>query len=156
MTTDNDPDACARRLAEQLEKQAEICAGIKKLSERQQALVAERREDELLRLLSDKQVLLDRHQALFARTQELRDRWEAAKGGASMESQSLAEGAWERLKAVLNEVVALEDASRSLLQEQQDKLTMDIGKVQRGKIANKAYGGSQRPPPQARYSDKKG
>ena len=156
MTTDNDSDAIARMLADQLEKQSEICLGIKRLSERQQALVSERREDELLRLLSDKQELLNRHQDLFAKTQVMRDKWDGVRNLASPESQAAVEGAWERLKTVLNEVVALEDASRGLLQEQQNRLSMDIGKVQRGKIANKAYGGSQRPPVQATYSDKQG
>ena len=156
MTTDDDSEAIARMLADQLEKQSEICLGIKRLSERQQNLVAERKEDELLRLLSDKQELMNKHQNLFAKTQVLRDKWDGVRNRARPESQAKVEGAWERLKTILNEVVALEDASRGLLQEQQNRLSMDIGKIQRGKIANKAYGGSQRPPPQARYSDKQG
>lgn len=156
MSALDDPNACANQLAVQLEKQTEICIAIKRLSEQQQTLVADRKEDELLSLLGEKQNLMDRHQALFAKTQQLRDKWEQLKGRASPESQAKAEDAWERLKTVLNEVVALEDASRGMLEEQQSKLSMDIGKVQRGKIANKAYGNSFRTPSAPRFSDRQG
>lgn len=150
------PESCADQLARQLGKQAEICLNIKRLSESQQAMVADRKEDELLSLLNEKQLLIDQHQQLFAKTQELRDRWEGLKSQASPAAQAKVETAWEKLKAVLNDVVSLEDASRGMLQEQKDKVSDDISKIQRGKVASKAYGGGMIPPPQARYSDKQG
>lgn len=156
MSVLDDPNACANQLANQLEKQTEICVAIKRLSERQQVLVEERNENELLSLLGDKQELMDKHQTLFGKTQELRDKWESLKAQAKPESRTKVENAWERLKTVLNEVVTLEDASRGVLQEQQNKLSMNIGHIQKGKIANKAYGNSYRAPVAPRYSDKQG
>lgn len=147
MSADANPDALAEKLAQQLQKQTVVCENIRTLSQRQQALVADHKEDELLALLADKQALIDQHQKLFETTLALRDKWETLKSGATPQAQGKAEQAWEKLKAVLNEVVALEDASRGVLEEQKSKVGMDISKIQRGKIANKAYGGSMRPLP---------
>lgn len=150
------PDQCGELLARQLAEQAGICGKIKELSEKQQKLVEERKEGELLVLLSDKQRLIDQHETLMKKTQDLRERWEAERGRAGAATQDKVEKAWERLRDVLNDVVRLEDQSRALLQDSRDKVSQDISRLQRGKIANKAYGGGALPRPQARYSDKQG
>ncbi|MDR1613579.1 MAG: flagellar export chaperone FlgN [Planctomycetota bacterium] len=148
------PDQCGELFARQLAEQADVCAKIMALSERQRKIVEERREGELLELLADKQRLIDRHETLMKKTQELRERWERARARAA--TRDKVEKAWERLRDVLNEVVRLEDASRAMLQDAKDKVSRDINRIQRGKIANKAYGGGRLPPPQARFSDRKG
>lgn len=150
------PDDCAEKLSRMFDEQTEICRQIKALSEQQQKLVEERREDELLTLLSDKQRLLDRHEQLSTGCQPYREAWDGLREQAGASAHARVEASWEKLRSVLNDIVTLEDASRALLQEQKNRVSMDINKIQRGKIANKAYGGGSLPPPQARFSDKKG
>lgn len=152
------PDQCARELARLLDAQTEVCRRILEKSKTQQKLVEERREDELLSLLGDKQKLIDAHQRLTEQAAPFRAQWEErARVAASPEAHALVEKAWNGLREVLDEVVRLEDASRALLEEQKGKVSVDIGKLQRGKIVNKAYGGAAYKPPAApRYSDKQG
>lgn len=150
------PDACAAELTRLLDEQAEVCRRIRELSLQQEELVAGRKEDDLLRLLSEKQRLIGMHQAISAKAAPFRERWEEVRGQAGQAAHAKAEAALERLKAVLDEIVRLEDRSRTLLEEQQAKASLDIGKIQKGKMLNKAYGGGKRPPPAARFSDKKG
>ncbi len=151
-------DQCARELARLLDAQTEVCREILEKSRLQQKLVEERREDELLSLLSDKQRLIERHQKLAGEAQPHLARWEAgARAAAGPDSHARVEEAWNSLRGVLDEIVKLEDASRAFLEEQKGKVSMDIGNLQRGKIVNKAYGGGgAKPPPAARYSDKQG
>lgn len=151
------PDQCAEELARLLEQQAEVCGKILEKSKMQQILVEERREDELLSLLGDKQRLIETHQKLSGQAAPYRERWEnGAREQVGPEAHARVEAAWNSLRNVLDEIVRLEDASRAYLQEQKSKLSVDIGNLQRGKMVNKAYGGGYRPPPGARYSDKEG
>ncbi len=150
------PDECGRQLADMFEAQVDICSRILECSQRQQILVRDRREDELLSLLGDKQKLIDEHQSLSNQSQTLREQWERDRAKADPEVVNDVENAWNALRDMLNSIVQLEDASRELLEEQKGQVSLDIGKLQRGKIVNKAYGGGVRPPPQARFSDKQG
>lgn len=152
------PEQCAQELAKLLNAQADVCRNILEKSRMQQQLVEERREDELLSLLGDKQKLIDEHQKLADQANPFREQWEAgARERVGAESRAKVEQAWNGLREVLDEIIKLEDASRAYLEEQKGKVSLDIGKLQRGKIVNKAYGGSAyRPPAQPRYSDKQG
>lgn len=151
------PDQCAAELARHLDLQAGVCRKILELSRQQQKLVEERRESDLLVLLSEKQRLIGGHEALAKEAKIHREQWEAsARAAASAEAHAKVEAAWNALRDILDEIVKLEDASRATLETHRGKVSEDIAKLQRGKIANKAYGGSKIPPPAARYSDKKG
>lgn len=151
------PDVCAIELAKLLDQQTAICRDILALSQKQQALVEEHKEDDLLRLLNEKQILLNRHKGLMAKTNPFREEWEtSARDLAGPQAHQKVEAAWNALTAVLDDIIRLEDASREVLQDQHGKVTQEINKLQRGKAMNKAYGGSYKVPPAARYSDKKG
>lgn len=157
MPTPMAPNQCARELARLLDAQTEICRSILEKTGRQRALVEERREEELLVLLSDKQMLIDRHQKLSEQSRPCRDLWEAsARDAADAASHALVERAWNGLRETLDAIVKLEDATREILEEQKGKVSLDIDRLQRGKIVNKAYGGGRMPPPAARFGDKRG
>lgn len=159
MTSPLGPEQCAENLAKALDAQADICRQILEKSREQQKMVEERREDELLSLLADKQRLIDQHQALAVKAAPFRTQWEErARGQASPAAHAKVEEAWNRLRETLDEIVKLEDASRAILEEQKSKVSVDIGKLQRGKAVNKAYGGAAtyRPPSGPRFSDKQG
>jgi hypothetical protein len=153
------PDHCAEQLAALLRSQAEVCGLILKQSKTQQKMVEEQREDELLVLLAEKQKLIDRQQALATRAAPFRQQWEGgAREKAGDAARADVEAAWNSLRETLDAVVQLEDASRAVLEQQKGKVSLDIGKLQRGKALNKAYGGTAmyRPPAAPRYSDKQG
>lgn len=159
MTSPLGPEECAESLAGALNAQADICRQILEKSREQQTMVEERREDELLSLLADKQRLIDQHQALAAKAAPFRAQWEErARDQAGPAAHAKVEEAWNRLRETLDQIVQLEDASRAILEEQKSKVSLDIGKLQRGKAVNKAYGGAAtyRPPSAPRYSDKQG
>lgn len=150
------PDACAQALAASFDKQAEVYTQILTLSQKQQTLVDERREGELLSLLNDKQRLIEKHQKLAAEAQNHRIRWETLRAQASPDARARVEAAFENLRSILEQVMSFEDASREKLQQQKGEVSMDINRLQKGRILNKAYGGGYRPPPAARYSDRQG
>lgn len=153
------PDQCADLLAKSLKAQTEVCLRILDKSKKQQKLVEESNETELLSLLSDKQKLIQEHDKLVKDIGPVRDRWEQGeRDRASKESHAKVEEAWSGLRDVLDQVVKLEDASRAVLEAQKNRLSIDIGNLQRGKIVNKAYGSTAayRPPTPPRYSDRKG
>ncbi|MCC8190116.1 MAG: flagellar export chaperone FlgN [Planctomycetes bacterium] len=151
------PDHCARELARLLTEQAEVCEHILEKSRQQQRKVEESREDELLSLLSEKQMLIARHQSLSEEAGPFRREWEdGARARADAATHAAVEAAWNRLRDILDAIVKLEDASRAFLQEQKEKVTVEIGNLHKGKLINKAYGGGPRVPPSARYSDKEG
>ncbi len=153
------PGQCAEQLAGLLRSQTEVCGLILEKSKLQQTMVEERREDDLLVLLADKQKLIDRHQALAVKAAPYRALWEKGlREQADPAARAGVEEAWNALRGTLDEIVRLEDASRAVLEEQKGKLSLDIGHVQRGRAVNKAYGGAAtyRPPAAPRYSDKKG
>ncbi len=153
------PDQCAEQLAEFFLAQADVCGLILEKSKLQQTMVEERREDDLLVLLADKQKLIARQQALSVKAAPFRSQWEkGAREQAAPGARAKVEEAWNRLRGTLDEIMRLEDASRAVLEEQKGKVSLDIGLVQRGKAVNKAYGGAAayRPPAAPRYSDRKG
>lgn len=150
------PERTADEFKRLLDAQTAVYRQILALSEKQQAMVEERRENELLVLLSEKQRLIDNHQKMADSAKSVRERWERDRDAASPAAHAKVETAWNALKSVLDQIVRLEDASREVLQEQHGKVSMDIGKIQRGRIANKAYGGGMKPPPAARFSDRQG
>lgn len=153
-----DPNKCAQELARLLDAQTDVCREILEKSKKQQQLVEERRESELLSLLDDKQKLIEKREKLNAETAPHRTQWEnGAREAAGADAHAGVERAWNGLRDVLQEIIALEDASQAYLQEQKGRLSVDIGKLQRGKIVNKAYGAPAfKPPAQPRYSDKQG
>lgn len=152
------PEECARELARLLDEQTAVCRRILEKTRMQQILVEETREDELLSLLGDKQKLIDEHQKLSGRAAPFRAQWESrSRDAAGPDAHALVEKAWNGLREVLDEVIRLEDESRAFLEKQKNRVSMDIGKLQRGKIVNKAYGGGAYKAPSApRYSDKQG
>lgn len=159
MAAPGNPEQCADMLARSLKAQADVCRRILEKTKKQQKMVEEHLESELLSLLGDKQKLIDEHQVLTARSAEARELWENGyRDRASPQAHAKVEAAWNDLRNVLDEIVKLEDVSRATLEEQKNRVSIDIGNLQRGKIVNKAYGGAQtyRPPTPPRYSDKKG
>lgn len=152
------PDQCAQELARLLNEQTQVCRMILERTKMQQTLVEERREDDLLSLLNDKQKMIDNHQKLTEKAAPFRKEWEeSARNLAGPDAHAKVEAAWNALRDVLDEIVRLEDESRAFLEQQKEKVSLDIGKLQKGKIVNKAYGGGTfKPPPTARYSDKEG
>lgn len=152
------PNECAQELARLLNAQADVCRSILEKSRTQQKLVEDQNEDELLVLLADKQKLMDKHQGLAVQAAPFRQRWESGmRELADQGGRDAVEAAWNALRETLDEIVKLEDASRAMLEDQKGKVSQEIGKLQRGKMVNKAYGGGRVPPPSTpRYSDKKG
>ena len=152
------PEECAAGLADLFSTQAEVCREILERSRRQQDLVtAGNREDDLLVLLAEKQSLIDKQLRLAEQAQPYRELWEgAARLASGREARTKGEESWNSLRGILESVVRLEDESREKLQEQKSRVSVDIGNLQRGRMVNQAYGGGFKPPPSARYSDKRG
>mgnify|MGYP003623318500 CR=1 FL=1 len=152
-------EKCATELAKLLDAQAVICRQILDKSKQQQQLVEERKEDALLTLLNDKQMLIHQNDKLSKQATPYRGHWEnGLREQATPEQRALVEKSWNALLEVLDEILKLEDASRAVLESHKNSVSLDIGNLQRGKMLNKAYGGAAtyRPPAAPRYSDKQG
>jgi len=144
-----------KELAKRLREQTGICASLLELSRKQGALIAANDGDELLRVLSEKQRLIERHQEIQKDAEVWRERWETERERLPESERRPVEEAWEALRSAMGEVVKVEEEARSALQESQNATGEDLNRVQKGKQVHRAYGAPP-PPGAARFHDKNG
>ena len=113
--SDQDGGSVGRELARRLREQTEVCASLLEFSRRQTALIAANDGAELLRVLAEKQKLIERHQAIGADAEVWRGRWETARDGMPAEARRPVEEAWEALRNAMGEVVRVEEEARAAL-----------------------------------------
>jgi len=153
--TEQDEGRVGAELARRLREQTGIFVSLLELARRQGALIAANNDAELLRVLAEKQKLIERHQAIQKDAEIWHGRWETARDGLSAAARRPVEEAWEALRAAMGEVVKVEEEARTALSASQQATGEDLNRVQRGKQVHKAYGAPP-PPPPSRFHDKNG
>ncbi len=150
----------AGRLRRLLEEQRELCRHLDALGERQESCIAEDDTDALLRVLAERQTLVDRVSAVSGELEPLRKRKDEILAGVS-ESQR------QEVKLVVGELTELaeritrrDDAQRAMLEAKRTRLAEQIAGVNRGRGAVAAYGHryptATPPAPAPRFEDRQG
>lgn len=155
MATDT-PRECAAQMLRLLTAQRDLFAEIREQAEKQLTLIEAGDADALLRLLVQKQRLIDRNEAVNAELEPIRVRWDAVRDHAGPELRGPVEAAMTELRAHLTAVIDLENQAKTRAQGTQSETTAQVGKMQTGKAMLKAYGARPGAAPVARFQDKNG
>ncbi len=157
MTTQNRNTSAVRvdfgRLRLLLDEQETLFVRLDALSKRQHTLVEEERTDELLRLLGERQVLIDCIEDVGNELQPFRSRWESVLAEARPELHDRLTQQVERLAELASRVAARDDADRKLMERQRDTLAGELAGTNKARGAVAAYGAMPQRPA-ARFQDR--
>lgn len=142
------------RLRRLLDEQETLFVRLDALSKRQRALVEEERTDELLRLLTERQTVIDAVGGIAREVQPYRDRWEAVLAEASAEQRERFSEQIERVAELASRVAARDDADRKLMEQRRDTLAGELAGAGRARGAVAAYGGGKAGRPAAKFQDR--
>jgi hypothetical protein len=148
------PESRAAELLRSLQEQLDRYQDVKRLAERQRQMIEANDSEGLMRLLAEKQEQIARIGAIAAASASLRESWERERDAASPALRQRLEKTAEDLRAVLAEIVAIEDQGQAAILGAREAAGEAITKLQKGKAMHKAYGSGPRPPG-GRIGDKK-
>lgn len=128
------------RLRMLLEEQETLFLRLDALSKRQRGLVEDEQTDELLRVLSERERVLEGIEASSQELRPYRARWETVLAEAGVEQRERLSGQVDRLGELARVIAARDDADRRLMEERRNRLADEIAGAKRGRGAVSAYG----------------
>lgn len=143
------------RLRELLEQQESLFLRLDALSRQQSSLVRDEQTDDLLRVLGERQTVVETLEAVARGLEPFRDRWEAVLAGARPDQRDRLARQVEQLAELASAIAARDDADRRLIEERRDRLAGDLAGMGRVRGAVAAYGAG-RGRPAARFQDREG
>lgn len=142
------------RLRLLLDEQETLFVRLDALSKRQQSLVESERTDELLRVLTERQTVIDGIAGLARELQPFRDQWEAVLAEAKPEQRDRLAQQVERMADLAALVATRDDADRKLMERRRDSLAGELAGTGRSKGAVAAYAGATTQRPAAKFQDR--
>jgi len=143
------------RLRELLEEQESLFLRLEALSRQQGRLVRDERTDDLLRVLGERQGVVEALERTAAALEPFRAAWESVLAEARPDQRDRLARQVERLSELAAGIAAQDDADRRLIEERRDRLAGDLAGVGRVRGAVAAYGAA-RGRPAARFQDREG
>lgn len=142
------------RLRLLLDEQEALFVRLDALSKQQHSLVEGERTDELLRLLTERQTVIDGIAGLARELQPFRDRWESVLDEAKPEQRDRLSHQVERMADLAALVAARDDTDRKLMERRRDSLAAELAGTGRARGAMAAYTGTASQRPSAKYQDR--
>jgi len=142
------------RIRHLLDEQEALFVRLDALSKRQHELVDGERTDELLRLLAERQSVIDGIGDLALELQPYRERWDSVLIEAKPEQRDRLSQQVERLSDLASRVAARDDADRKLMESRRDSLAGELAGTGRARGAVAAYGGAPAQRPVAKFQDR--
>jgi hypothetical protein len=146
-----DPALWAPRLRRLIGEQCDLCRQIEAMGERQARCVLEDDTDGLLRVLAERQSLLDRLGALSEQTAPYRSGWERWALELPADEREAMRRLIGEMAASVERIAARDDADRGTLERRRARLAEGLSSVRRGRGALAAYAGDG--PQGPRYQD---
>jgi predicted nuclease with TOPRIM domain len=143
------------RLAELLEQQESLFLRLDALSRRQSQLVLDEQTDDLLRVLGERQELVEALEQASREAEPYRRRWDEVLAAAAPAQRERIRAQVERLAQLAAEIAARDDADRREIERRRDRLAGDLAGVGRVRGAVAAYG-PVRQRPAAKFQDTEG
>jgi flagellar biosynthesis/type III secretory pathway chaperone len=128
------------RLIQLLEKQRELYLRLRELSDRQRALIAGDRPDQLLSILHDRQALVA---ALVQLNEELapyRRNWEVVHAELPDGVRQRASALLEEINELLRNILRVDQEDGALLSARKQAVAQSLSEVSGGRTAHAAYG----------------
>jgi len=155
MELGGEPSGWLPRLSALLDEQCGLCEGLEALSVRQSETIAAGETDALLRILGERQVLIDRVSVVNVMLEPFRARKQEVLARLSVEDRKRLTERVGRISTLVEGVQARDENDRRLLETQRAGVADQIGSVARGRGAIAAYGNAG-PEPKAQYQDRRG
>lgn len=157
MPTLSSPQECAAQMLRLLGSQRDLFAQILDRARRQLQLIDTGDTDALMRLLGEKQRLIQQNETINRELEPVRRQWEQFRDAAGAGLRQPIEQAFEQLRGHIAEVVELENQAQARAEKAKSEAGAQVGRMQTGKAMLKAYGGARRAaPPDPRFHDKNG
>jgi hypothetical protein len=123
------------------------------LSKRQGSLVEAESTDDLLKVLTERQTVIETIESVARELQPFRDQWDSVLARANTEQRDRFSVQIDRLSDLAAQVAARDDADRQLMERRRDALAGELAGTGKARGAVAAYGS---PPPQrvAKFQDR--
>lgn len=131
------------RVCELLDQQLGACEGLDKLSAAQSNAVRTGNSDVLMRVLSERQVLIDRVGVINAELEPFRAGKERALRRLSDAQRREVMSRIDRIAALVDGVCARDEADRVVLERERTRVGDELAGLAKSRGAVRAYGGSQ-------------
>lgn len=131
------------RLVELLTHQRSLYRKLKMLAERQQSLVTHDDTEALLKLLSERQKLVDGLVKLNEQIAPYRQQWSTFFGALSMARREEVSDLLEEVNASLGAILKNDARDTAVMTVRRERVSTDIGHVDGGRRATAAYAGQR-------------
>ena len=131
------------RLIELLTHQRSLYRKLKVLAERQQALVSHDDTEALLKLLAERQKLVDGLVKLNEQIAPYRQQWSTFFGSLSTERRDEISDLLEEVNTSLGSILKNDARDTAVMNVRRERVSSDIGHVDGGRRATAAYGGQR-------------
>ncbi|MFI4916984.1 MAG: hypothetical protein ACIAS6_10825 [Phycisphaerales bacterium JB060] len=130
------------RVLPALERQAALYDQLSTFGPRQDDLIARGEGDELLRLMGERQAVVDELVEVHRGLEDVRSDWQSFVGGLAEGERAMLGERLDRVKELAARVHEQDSATRESLDGARDRVRASMQGVGRGKGALRAYGGS--------------
>lgn len=128
------------RLTRLLDEQMELCRGLESLSEAQSNAVSDGDAEALLRVLGERQTIIDRVGEINMELETFRSRRERVLARLSVAERAEVEGRIESIAKAVGSVCERDERDRRELQSQRDEVSKQLGGIGKSRGAVAAYG----------------
>jgi len=141
----NDEANETRLFIEKLDREQEICVGLRELSRLQREVIEnEAGLENLIEVLRRKQALIDELDGIERELAPLKKTWEHARARTAQDVRVQIEERSRHIREVLRELLDMEDEGRTALQDQREDLAAEMQKIALNREAQRAYGKAER------------
>jgi hypothetical protein len=135
-----EPMEWAPRLASMLDEQRRVCLELEGLSLQQGERIREGDTGSLMRILAERQELINRLSVLNGEMEPFRREWSWCMERLGAAEREAIEGAARELGALVDRISASDEADRRALEEQRTAVSAELTSLSRGRVAVSAYG----------------
>lgn len=125
-----------------VDEQLSLYGRLDELSRHQHKLIGDDDTDGLLRVLGERQVLIERITDASARMAPFRARWDDHVSGLGEEDRSRLRRGLDDLSKLMGQIAERDESDRAVMEHRRESVKSQLGEVKRGSAAVSAYGGS--------------
>ncbi len=125
-----------------LSEQRELYRQLRRLADRQRAFITSNEPERLLAVLAERQQLIDRLQAVGQRLRPYQANWREIRGGMDEAQGRQMDGLVAEVNAILAGILQQDEADTALLSARKSETGRQIGVIQAGRQAGRAYAAS--------------
>lgn len=134
-----------------LDQQIDLYGTLDELSKRQHGVVETDDTDALLRVLSERQQVIDRIGGLAQRLAPYRADWDRSVGQLSDDERARIRGRLDELAVIMEQIARRDELDRDVIEQRRSSVGAELSGLKRGGSALAAYGGQAKGP---RFQDR--